>query len=55
MESFDGLATQNLILNDLILLEEFYERGPRRNRQIKQEGDLVSPEELTDWLAVRSA
>ena len=49
------LAQQNLVLNDLILLEEFFERGPRRNRQIKTDGELVTPEELVDWLAVRSA
>jgi hypothetical protein len=49
------LAQQNLVLNDLILLDEFYEKGPLRNRLIKGHSDLVTPEELVDWLAVRSA
>ncbi len=49
------LARQNLVLNDLVLLEEFYEKGPRRNRMIKAREELVSPEELVDWLAVKSA
>lgn len=47
-------AQQNLILNDLILLDEFFQRGAKRNRQIKAESTLVTPEELTDWLAVQS-
>ncbi len=50
------LAHQNLVLNDLILLEEFYERGPRRNVLISgkrsSESNLVSPEDLVDWLAL---
>lgn len=50
-----GLACQNLVLNDLILLEEFYEKGPLRNRRIKPGSSLVTPEELVDWLAVQSA
>lgn len=54
-----ALAWQNLILNDLILLEEFYERGPCRNREIlsgsSTQGELVSPEQLVDWLAVQAA
>ena len=48
------LAQQNLVLNDLILLEEFFEKGPRRNRLIKDREELVTPEELVDWLAVQS-
>lgn len=47
-------AQQNLILNDLILLDEFFQRGARRNRQINSEAALVTPEELTDWLALQS-
>lgn len=54
-DSSPDLAHQNLILNDLILLEEFYEKGPLRNRMIKERGDLVMPEELVDWLAIQSA
>ena len=54
-----ALSSQNLILNDLILLEEFYERGARRNREILGEHagqqELVTPERLVDWLAVQSA
>ncbi len=50
-----GLAQQNLVLNDLVLLEEFYHKGPRRNREIKDRQELVTPEELVDWLAVKSA
>lgn len=50
------IANQNLVLNDLILLEEFYEKGPRRNVQIlnteSADSKLVSPEELVDWLAL---
>ncbi len=53
------LANQNLVLNDLILLEEFYERGPMRNRQINagasRSSGQITPEELVDWLAVQSA
>lgn len=49
------LAQQNLVLNDLILLEEFYLKGPLRNRLIKENEELVTPEELVDWLAVKSA
>jgi len=51
-----SIANQNLVLNDLILLEEFYEKGPRRNAWIRTTGSsdskLVSPEELVDWLAL---
>jgi hypothetical protein len=54
-ESTCDLAQQNLVLNDLILLEEFYEKGPLRNRLIKENEELVTPEELVDWLAVKSA
>ncbi|MGB0578409.1 MAG: GIY-YIG nuclease family protein [Limisphaerales bacterium] len=53
-----ALAHQDLVLNDLILLDEFYERGPRRNRQILTDStrnELVSPEQLVDWLAVQAA
>ncbi len=54
-----ALSSQNLILSDLILLEEFYERGARRNREILGEHagqkELVTPERLVDWLAVQSA
>lgn len=50
------IANQDLVLNDLILLEEFYEKGPRRNAQIlnaeSADSKLVSPEELVDWLAL---
>lgn len=49
------LAQQNLVLNDLILLEEFYQKGPLRNRLINSDGALVTPEELVDWLATKSA
>jgi len=52
------LASQNLILNDLILLEEFYERGARRRRMIldaaPESPDRVSPEQLVDWLALQA-
>lgn len=54
-ESPAPLAHQNLVLNDLVLLEELFEKGARRNRQIREDGKLVTPEELVDWLAVRSA
>lgn len=54
-----ALADQNLILNDLVLLEEFYERGARRNREIlggrSEQRELVTPERLVDWLAVQAA
>lgn len=49
------LAGQNLVLNDLVLLEEFYQKGPLRNRRIKPGSGFVTPEELVDWLAVQSA
>ena len=55
----EALAHQNLVLNDLILLDEFYERGPQRNREILadhgQQDELVTPEQLVDWLAVQAA
>ena len=54
-ESTCDLAQQGLVLNNLILLEEFYEKGPLRNRLIKENEELVTPEELVGWLAVKSA
>lgn len=50
-----NLACQNLILNDLVTLENFYERGPRRIRQISATDELISPERLSDWLAIQQA
>lgn len=50
-----SLACQNLILNDLITLEDFHERGPRRNRGISTTDELISPERLSDWLAIQQA
>lgn len=51
----EDLARQNLVLNDLVLLEQFYEKGPRRVREMQTDTGLVSPEELADWLAASSA
>lgn len=46
---------QNLMLADLIAAEEFFERGPRKVRRLKQQARLVSdwvePEMLVDFLA----
>ena len=47
---------QNLILGDLIAVEEFFERGPRKVKRLKQranlDGNWVEPEMLVDFLAV---
>ena len=51
----EHLARQNLVLNDLVTLEDFYERGPKRNRLLDAKGSLLTPEELSDRLAVRAA
>ena len=51
----EHLACQNLVLNDLVTLEDFYLRGPTRNRRIAASDQLVSPEQLSDWLAVQAA
>tara|TARA_Y100001934_G_scaffold70318_1_gene87336 strand:- start:3449 stop:4315 length:867 start_codon:yes stop_codon:yes gene_type:complete len=51
-------ASQELALHDLVLLEQFYEKGATRIRKIRAEqpGDeLISPEELVDWVAVQGA
>lgn len=50
-----NLACQNLVLNDLILLEQFYERGPLRNQRMTGAQRLLSPEQMSDWLAVQGA
>lgn len=49
------LACQNLVLNDLVMLEQFYERGPLRNRQMTGGEGLISPEERSDQLALQQA
>ena len=47
---------QNLMLADLIAAEEFFERGPRKVKQLKQraslDGNRLEPELLVDLLAV---
>lgn len=47
---------QNLMLADLIAAEEFFERGPRKVKQLKRQANLhgnwVAPEMLVDLLAV---
>lgn len=47
---------QNLMLADLVTMEEFFERGPRKVEQLKQRDHLentwVTPESLVDFLAV---
>ena len=47
---------QNLMLADLIAAEEFFERGPRQVKRLKQRANLngnwVEPEMLVDLLAV---
>lgn len=53
-EAIVGLAQQNLVLQDLILLEEFYRKGAQRARQIQNTDEVVTPEALADWLAVQS-
>lgn len=46
---------QNLMLADLVTLEEFFERGPRKVKRLKQranwDGNWVEPETLVDFLA----
>ncbi|KAF0172906.1 MAG: excinuclease ABC subunit C [Limisphaerales bacterium] len=47
---------QNLMLADLITAEEFFERGPKKVKRLKQQANLgsnwVEPETLVDFLAV---
>ncbi len=47
---------QNLMLADLVTIEEFFERGPRKVRRLKFRAGLrsnwVEPETLVDFLAV---
>ena len=47
---------QNLMLADLVTIEEFFQRGPRKVKQLKQRDHLentwVEPEVLVDFLAV---
>jgi hypothetical protein len=49
------LACQNRVLNDLVMLERFYERGPLRNRRMIGGEGLISPEEMSDQLALQQA
>lgn len=47
---------QNLMLADLITVEEFFERGPRKVRRLRERMTVaapwVEPEEVVDFLAV---
>ncbi len=47
---------QNLMLADLVIVKEFFERGPRKVKRLKQrdhlDGNWVEPETLLDFLAV---
>lgn len=48
---------QNLMLADLIAAEDFFERGPKKVKRLKQQANLdgnwVEPETLVDFLAVQ--